>query len=450
MKVSKVISALLLSVLAFGAAQAQTEPMSLSDCLNMALQHNQSIAVARLDEQIGDQQVRQTRGRALPQVNGSGNLTDNYKRQVLVLTAGTFGATEDQVVPVGNVFNTSASVNASQAILDPAVFTALKAARAGKDYYKQNTKQMEEDVIYSTAQIYYSILAAKEQVKALDSNIAKLTKIVQATQGQYDNGLARKIDLDRINVNLTNSQTDRLRQMNQIAVLMSNLKVMLGVPVETEIALDGLSFGEIEKEVGKTSPALDFNVLDRTEIRLIDAQITLTDLQTKAIRAENYPSLSAFANYSYNGVTNKFGDFFQQDGAIWYGVGAFGLNLKVPLFDGLARQARTKQSYLQMKQLQVQRESLSLSLKAGYQSALVQMDNSTSTIIAQKKNVQLAKDVSSSSEANFNLGLATLTDLLEAQSSYIDAQNNYTRALLDYKLAELETIRSSGELRTLL
>lgn len=450
MKITKVISALLLSVLVVDAASAQDGPMSLSDCLNMAMKNNQGIAIARYDEQIGDQQVRQTRGRALPQVSGSGNLTDNYKRQVLVLTAGTFGATEDQVVPVGNVFNTSASVNASQAILDPAVFTALKAARAGKDYYKQSTKQMEEDVIYNTAQTYYSILAAMEQVKALDSNIAKLTKIVQATQGQYDNGLARKIDLDRISVNLTNSQTARLRQLNQVAVLTANLKVLLGVPMETDIVLDGLSFSEIEQEVGQQSPALDFNVTDRTEIKVLDAQIMLTDLQTKAIRAENYPSLSAFANYSYNGVTNKFGDFFQQDGAIWYGVGSFGLNLKVPLFDGFARQARTKQSYLQMKQLQTRKDNVSLSLRAGYQSALVQMENSTSSIIAQKKNVELAKDVSSSSEANYNLGLATLTDLLEAQSSYIDAQNNYTKALLDYKLAELETIRSSGKLRSLL
>lgn len=450
MKVSKVISTLLLSVLVLGSAKAQTDAMSLSECLNMALQNNQGVAIAKYDEQIGDQQVKQTRGMALPQINGSGNLTDNYKRQVLVLTAGTFGATEDQVIPVGNVFNTSARVEASQAIINPAVFTALKAARAGKDYYKQNTKQIEEDVIYSTAQIYYSILAAKEQVKALDSNIAKLTKIVQATQGQYENGLARKIDLDRINVNLTNSKTARLRQMNQIAVLMANIKVMLGVPIETDIVLDSVSFGEIDENIGKTTPALDFNVHDRTEIRLLDAQITLTDLQTKAIRAENYPSLSAFANYSYNGVTNKFGDFLQQDGAIWYGVGAFGVNLNIPLFDGLARQARTKQSYLQMKQLQTRRESVSLSLKAGYQSALVQMDNSTSTIIAQRKNLRLAKDVTTSSEANYKLGLATLTDLLEAQSSYIDAQNNYTQALLDYKLAELETIRSSGKLRSLL
>lgn len=446
------IAVLFVSTLAYNTTYAEADVLSLSECLNMALKNNQSIAISRLEEQVGDQQIRQTRARALPQINGAGNLTDNYKRQVLVLGAGTFpGVTENQVVPVGNVFNTSISVDASQTLIDASVFTALKAARAGKDYYLQNTKQTEEEVIYQTAQTYYRILAAKEQLIALDSNIEKLTKIVAATEGQYDNGLARKIDLDRIKVNLTNSQTQRLRQLNQVAIQMANLKVLLGVPIESEIALSNLSFNDIESQIAVSNSKPEFDLRNRTEIKLMDAQIRLTDLQTKAIRAENYPRLSAFFNYSYNGVGNQFGDYFKSGGSdIWYGVGAFGVRLNIPLFDGFARSARAQQSLIQMKELNKQREQLSLSLKAGYQSALVQIENSTSSIIAQKENVDLAEEVSTSSETNFKLGLATLTDLLEAQSSYIQAQNSYTQALLDYKLAELETIRSSGELRSLL
>lgn len=452
MKLSRKVIMLCTSALIYNAAIAQTEVLSLSECLNIALENNQNIAISRLEEQVGDQQIRQTRARALPQVNGTGNLTDNYKRQVLVLGAGTFpGVTENQVVPVGNVYNTSITVDASQTLIDASVFTALKAARAGKDYYIQNTKQTEEQVIYQTAQTYYRILAAREQLNAIDSNIEKLDKIVTATRGQFENGLARKIDLDRINVNLTNSKTQRRQQMNQIAVQMANLKVLLGIPIETDIVLDDLSFEEVESLIAQNSGIPDFDMQSRTEIKLIDAQIRLTDLQTKAIRAENYPKLSAFFNYSYNGVGNQFDDYFKSGGSdIWYNVGAFGLRLNIPLFDGFARSARTQQSLIQLKELNKQKDRLALSLKAGYESAVVQIENSTSSIKAQKENVELAESVSSSSETNYKLGLATLTDLLEAQTSYIQARNSYTQALLDYKLAELETIRSSGNLRSLL
>lgn len=431
---------------------AQTEVMSLSDCLNKALVNNQRIAISRYEQEIGNEKIRQTRAMALPQVNAAGNLTDNYKRQVLVLGAGTFpGVTENQVVPVGNVYSTAVSADASQTLVDASVFTALKAARAGKEYYSQNTKQTEEDVIYQTAQTYYMILTTKEQLKTIDSNIANLTKIVEATKGQYENGLAKKIDLDRINVNLTNAKTQRLRQMNQIAIQMANLKVLMGIPVETQMAVNDLSFSEIEKEIGVASSYLNPELQNRTEIKLLDAQIHLTNLQTKAIQAENYPRLSAFFNYSYNGVTNKFNDYLKSGGSdIWYGMGAVGVRLNVPIFDGFARNARKRQSVIQMKELQKQKEGLELSLEAGYQSAVVQMENSTSSLRAQKQNVELAKDVNNSSEANYKLGLATLTDLLQAQTSYIEAQNSYAQALLEFKLAELETIRSSGKLRSLL
>jgi outer membrane protein len=64
--------------------------------------------------------------------------------------------------------------------------------------------------------------------------------------------------------------------------------------------------------------------------------------------------------------------------------------------------------------------------------------------------MRLAGNVYNASLSNYNLGLTSLTDLLEAQNSYTEAQNIYTRELLNYKLAELEGMRSTGNLQSLL
>ena len=50
---------------------------------------------------------------------------------------------------------------------------------------------------------------------------------------------------------------------------------------------------------------------------------------------------------------------------------------------------------------------------------------------------------------NYVQGLATLTDLLDAENELVAAQNNYTTALLDFKLAEIQLIKAKGELKTL-
>jgi outer membrane protein TolC len=332
-----------------------------------------------------------------------------------------------------------------------AAFTGLKAARAGRGYYQLSTKQSEEEVISQVAQAYYNILASRETIRLQDSNIQNLQKLVTASEGQYKNGLARKIDLDRIKVSLINAQSQRNQALNQVAVQTNQLKVLLGTPLETELTLADIRFDEVEQHAARTLSADPFDVTNKTEVKLLDSQITLSQLQRKSIQAENYPRLSAYFNYSQNVMSNNLSNVFTGSGdAINYGVGSFGVRLSVPVFDGLARYSRARQSDVQIHQLQKRREATLLSANASFLNARMQMSNSLETLRAQHENVKLAGDVYAASQSNYGLGLTSLTDLLDAQNSYTEAQNIYTRELLNFKLAELETLRSTGNTQKLL
>ncbi|HQE12931.1 MAG TPA: TolC family protein, partial [Flavipsychrobacter sp.] len=74
------------------------------------------------------------------------------------------------------------------------------------------------------------------------------------------------------------------------------------------------------------------------------------------------------------------------------------------------------------------------------------MNNALLTVNSQKSNMDLAKQVLANVENNYKNGLSSLTDLLDAETSHTDAQNNYTAALMDYKLAEIQLQKSKGEL----
>ena len=81
---------------------------------------------------------------------------------------------------------------------------------------------------------------------------------------------------------------------------------------------------------------------------------------------------------------------------------------------------------------------------------LHQIENALITIRIQEENVALAKDVLENIQNNYKNGIAPLTDLLNAETAFTEAENNYTSALLDYKLAEVALIKSQGELTSLL
>lgn len=444
---------MILSLGAFG----QQQPVALRQLLESALQHNQTLEVSRYEQDLTEYKIAETRARTLPTITGSGNATDNFKRQVIVLPAGAFpsadGTTSDSPTKLlsGTTYSSAVGVDVSQPLFDMAAFTGLKAARAGRDYYQLSTRQSEEDVINQVAQAYYNILASRETIRLQDSNIENLQKLVIASEGQYKNGLARKTDLDRLKVSLINAQSQRTQSLNQVAIQNNQLKVLLGAPLETELALAEIRFEEVEQYVTQVWSANEFDVNNKTEVKLLDSQIKLSQLQRKATQAENYPRLSGYFNYNHNVMSNTLGNVFTGSGdAISYGVGSFGVRLSVPIFDGLARYSRVRQNDVQIRQLEKRREATLLSANASFLNARMQMSNSLETLKAQNENVRLAREVYTSSQSNYNLGLTSLTDLLDAQNSYTEAQNIYTRELLNFKLAELETLRSTGNIQKLL
>jgi outer membrane protein TolC len=138
------------------------------------------------------------------------------------------------------------------------------------------------------------------------------------------------------------------------------------------------------------------------------------------------------------------------DGVYWSDFSSIGLNLKVPIFTGFSTRSKVRQADIDLRTIKEDINDTKLSLDLAFANAKTQIDNSLTTINNQRENAQLAKEVLDNTRNNYVQGLASLTDLLDAENSLTEAQNNYTSAILDYKLAEIQLIKSKGELKTLI
>ncbi|NSL89290.1 TolC family protein [Chitinophaga solisilvae] len=450
MKRLKLTLVLLLGIGVYnGYAQTQ---LTLQEALKFALHNNQGLARTKMDEEMGKFKTKEVRAQALPQINGSANYTDNLQLPKTLIPGKTLGKPDSSLVlAFGVQYNASVGAELEQQVFNQAVFTGLKAAKSGEEYYALKTQQSTETVIYNVSQLYYQLLVIQEKITTINGNIEKLTQLVNATKSQFENGLAKKIDLDRIKVSLTNSITQRTQLMNQYQTQSNNLKRVMGMPVASAFAIPPASLKEIENKAASFLQYDDMNLENRTEFRLVKKQEELQLLQKKAYQAEYYPTLSLFGRYSYNGMSEHFA--FARDpsnATFWYGAASVGLSLRIPIFDGFARRSRVSQANITLQQLSKQKEETVLNLNADYENAKLQVRSNLSTITTQKENVDLANEVFYSTENNYKLGLASLTDLLNAETSLADAQNSYNEALLQYKLAELEIIKSKGSLKDLL
>ncbi|RZJ63964.1 MAG: TolC family protein [Flavobacterium sp.] len=427
-------------------AQVQPQELTLKDAINYALENKVEARKAKLAVENSEYQIAQVRSRALPNIAGSANLTYNPILQLNALPGDFFGAPGTTILaPLGQEWVSTAGVNLTQAIFDMSVFTGLKAARSTREFYQINAQLTDEQVIERVANNYYQVYVQRQKLSVIDSNFVNTGKVRDIIKGQFDNGLAKKIDLDRMNVNLSNINTQRQQLINAVQLQENALKFYMGMPIETPIIIPDTQF-EITPVATNDSP----DVTQRTEYLLLQKQEQLLTLQRKSIIAEYYPSLSLTAGYNYIGQGPELPWFAKpSDGVYWSDFSTLGLGLKIPIFNGFGTQARVRQAMIDIKENEEDMKDTKLALDLDFQNARTQINNSLITIENQKENVKLAQEVLDNTQNNYQNGLATLTDLLDAENSYILAQNNYTSALLDFKLAEIQLIKSKGELKTL-
>ena len=112
--------------------------------------------------------------------------------------------------------------------------------------------------------------------------------------------------------------------------------------------------------------------------------------------------------------------------------------------------ARINQSEIDIKKLKADIDDTRLALALANDNAKAQIKNSLLTLDANKRNIGLAKDVLENTRNNYQNGLANLTELLEAEKAYADAQNNYTTSLLNYRIAEIQLLKANGNLKSLI
>lgn len=437
MRKIKLLAVIVSSFLVSNHLYAQ-EPLTLQQAIRYALEHKAEAQKSKLDVENADYQIDEVRAGALPQINGSASLKYNALIPSMPLEMGG----QVQFLRMGQPWNSAAMLSVNQQIFNQALFTGLKAARTTREFYAINHQLTEEELIEKIATAYYDVYQAEMSLNTIETNLENTKKTYDVLKGSVDAGLAKQIDLDRVVVAINNLEAQKQQALNGYELGKNALKFAIGMDITQPIELSPSTF-----DVNVSRLVEDTDLTRRTEIQLLEKQAELLELDYKSKRAEYFPTLSFGGDIGYQG----FGRGFPIGGEFaWFASSGLGLNLSIPIFNGGATRAKLNQANVKLKQLRVDIEDTKLGLNLALDNAKKQMKNSLLVIQSNEENVTLAKDVLANTQNNYNNGLATLTELLDAEKAYADAQNNYTTSLLNFKVAEIQLIKSRGELKSLI
>jgi outer membrane protein TolC len=324
-------------------------------------------------------------------------------------------------------------LEAQSLLFDASYLTGLKAARTYRVLAAQQVAIAKQDVKKSVTMTYLATLIFDESVSVMDSNIRNLNRILFETKELYKEGFAEQLDIDRLTLSLKQlkSQTENLVRQKSIA--MNNLKFVMGFPIDQELEvtdrLEDLVENDFATEINEK-----LQLANHATYQMMQTNIALNEMNILVQKQMGYlPNLAAFASYQQTLQTNEF------DGnGKWFPTAVAGLQLNIPIFDGLARGAKVQRAKLDVEEAVRQRDQYSESIRLEVANTRIKYLNAIESVKNSKESKELAQRIYNTIQIKYKEGLASSFELNQTEGSLFMEQSNYIQALFGLLMAKAE------------
>jgi outer membrane protein len=401
--------------------------LTLKEAQAYAIDHNKMVITSKMDVAASRIALKEMVTNALPQINASGNFNDNLKLMTTLIPAEFFGGAPGEFIPVkfGTQFNSGASAQASLLLFNAPVYIGIESSKLATKLSEESLTKSELDTKEAVAQAYYLILISEKSLMILDSNIANLKETLKSTRAMYQAGMAESTDIDQMVSNVTAVENARSSMQRTIELNYNLLRFQLGLSADSKLSLAETLDG-IESEINVQNLITQvFDHKQNVNYKLIEGQEKMSSIMLKSEKASVLPTLSGFYMYGINGMGEEIGS------QSWFPNSIAGLQITVPIFASGQRYQRIRKAQVNLEKARTTKEMVTDQLLLQEKQLRYNLVNANQQYISQKDNIDVSKRVYASMENKFRQGMASSLELTQANTLYLQAENNYISSLMN-------------------
>jgi len=409
------------------ASPQEPAAFSLKEARDYALQYNYDAQKSQLDLMAARKRIRETIGIGLPQINSSIGYTNNIELPTMIIP-DFFGDPNEYIkIQFGTQHNANLNLQVQQLLFNGSYFVGLQASRIYEQLATEGLERTRLDVVETVSQTYYLILVSQESQRIIQGNIQNLEKTLYEIRERYKEGFVEETDADVIQISVTALKNSLQNLQKQTETAYQLLKFQMGIDLSEEVRLtngleDIISAQDIDKAL-----AGSFYLADNVDYRLIQTQEGLAEMNLKNERAQYWPSVAAFYSLAWAAQRNSF-NFFDFDNR-WYRSQAIGINLNIPLFKSGSQRARVQQASIALDQARKTTRQVSQGLLLEEAQAKNDLSSAFENYINMRDNMALAQKVYDKTLIKYQEGLASSTDLTQANDRFLSTQSSYIQAM---------------------
>jgi outer membrane protein TolC len=311
------------------------------------------------------------------------------------------------------------------------IHQANKIAEADVKVSEASLIKTSSDVVFRVHELYYRVLATQMQRQATELQIASANENLNESSEQVKNGSLLQVDLVESRANLLEAKQTLLTYESQISDLSVELNDLLGLPLDTRLALDP------DVNVALDLPTRDESVKtalsSNPEMKQSLQELSKAQAAHSAAKAEYIPDVDAFARYSYqNGVPFVDRNF-----------GTFGIHLTYDLFDGGKRKALVRERRDEISEAKENLQRIQDEIEVRIATIYNRLETTRSMVevkreylAARQESARLAEDqfkqgitLASQRDASRAQAMKAKAGLLDASLAYLLARDDLTRTL---------------------
>jgi outer membrane protein len=414
-----------------------TRPLSLTDCLNIALSQNATILKAKSDLEASQGVVVQTRAVALPHLQATGQYKDTDPSAIESFPVPGFSQPHQ---------NWNAGVQIVQSIYEGGkMVAALRAASVTKQQALAQYQTVIADTLLGARTAYYDVLLAAQQITVHEASVNLLQKELEDQQRRYDAGTVPHFNVLRAEVAVANERPALIRARNNYRIAKNNLSNLLGYNLPREI------WEDIPLNLTDTLDATPYQVdlpaaiqqalARRTELVAARKTAELQRLNVVNAKAGYKPTIQVFAGYNWYNA--QFTPPVELDHDI-HGWNAGG-QLSWDIFDGMLTRGKVVQAKALYEKSRTDVDDKGRQIELEVRTAYSDFIEAREVLESQQKVQEQADEALREARARADAGTSTQLDVLDAETSLTQARTTQIQALHDYAVARARLERAIGE-----
>ena len=490
---------IILALAAFAIEGHAQQTLSLDSCRAMALRNNKTLSASRLQLDMARYTKKAARTKYLPHISALGGyeltsreislLSKNQKSALSnagTNTAGTLHSdlsnalsdlaqqgvlTPDQASSLGDMFgkvgskigeavnhvgqsfvdalrtNTRQMYAVSVMFTQPvymggAITAANKMADISESMAANNIEASTQQTLHSIDQAYWTVVSVKHKKRLAESYLAVVKKLDDDVKKMIAQGVATRADGLKVDVKVNEAEMSLTQADNGLALSKMLLCQLCGMDVDSDITLADEDSENLAAAGADTTATREMAMENRPELKLLQNSVDMSRQATKVVRAAYLPQVALTGGYLatnpnvYNGFERKLS-----------GVWNIGVMVRVPLWNWMEGTYKVRASKIASRMVELEKDDVSEKIELQVSQCQFKVKEANRRLAMATKNVENAEENLRCANVGFKEGVIPTTDVMAAQTAWLQAQSQKIDAEIDVKLSQVNLKKALGVLQ---